>query len=91
MSPSKTNTAHQPRVDVIDMLREQTRQGAVIAGMREDVTEIKSALLGDLKNPGILTKVHSLESKAARSSKTTWYLVTLLMGVAASLVTKLLF
>ncbi len=88
MSPTKT--AHQPRVDVIDMLREQTRQGAVIAGMREDVTTIKAALVGSPKDAGLLTRVHSLEAKADKKSKTTWYLATLLCGSCCSLATKLL-
>ena len=72
------------------MLREQTRQGAVISGMREDLTTIKAALVGSPQDAGILTRVHSLEKSAAKKSKTQWYLLTLLTGSCASLATKLL-
>ncbi len=85
------STATQPRVDVIDMLREQTRQGAVIAGMREDVSEIKAALVGNPHDAGILTRVHTLEAATDKTSRTAWYVVTLLCGFCASLATKLLF
>ena len=82
-----TDLHHEPTN--LDLHREQARQGTLLEGLREDVRDIKSVIIGSSNKDGIVVQVDRLNRFKSITTAILWVLFTTILGTTATILAAL--
>lgn len=73
---------------ILDLHREQARQGALLENLCSDTQEIKDCLMGHDDRVGLVIEVDRLKQTQKKASKIDWFLFTSVCGGLILIVLK---